>query len=123
MVGKMPLYCFQYFIGDSDIHNSLVHKNTLCFLGNTGDLNMPQCYVIHALPVLFNSNVQYILHHNITAVIRMPFNRIRNSGDWFAQQPTAIQSIRIVTVYSASMNQLVNKSASHSLFRLLLSLH
>jgi len=80
----MPLYCFQYFIDDSDIRNSLVRKNTLCFLGNTGYMNMPQCYFIHALPVLFNSNVQYNGTYNITAAIIMAFNRIRNSGDWFA---------------------------------------
>ena len=85
VVGKMPLHCFQCFIGGSDLHNSLVHKNTLCFLDNTGFMNTPQCYVIHALPVLFNSNVQYVLYHNITAAIRMPLNTIRNSGDWFAQ--------------------------------------
>jgi hypothetical protein len=85
VVDKMPFYCFQYFIGGSDLHNSLGHKNTLCFLGNTGFMNMPQCSVIHALPVLFNSNVQYILYHNVSAAIRVPFNTIRNSGDWFAQ--------------------------------------
>ena len=70
MVGKMPLYCFQYFIGDSDIHNSLVHKNTLCFLGNTGDLNMPQCYVIHALPVFSNTvNMSFCLESKTVSAV------------------------------------------------------